>query len=178
MHMLMQMRGVLHQSLCGPLRCPCACQDPGVFCREYKGIEFVVQNCQPPHLYVMSKQHRSSPDKVQTKAYYYILDGSIYQAPTLHAVFSARLVSQPYVASTMPKVLLHDCCIPSVFALMPESVQLKAGEAVSIPSNSTKGALPSSTQARMAWLCVCDTCACHFICNLQSQRYSGTKAAI
>ena len=58
-----------------------------------QGTEFMLDTCQEPHLYVVCKQKRQAPDAVAALMYYYILDGSICQTPTIHAVLSARLVS-------------------------------------------------------------------------------------
>ncbi|XP_022715075.1 mediator of RNA polymerase II transcription subunit 6-like [Durio zibethinus] len=44
-----------------------------------------------PHLFIIRKQKRDSPDKVTLMLAYYILDGSIYQAPQLCNVFAARV---------------------------------------------------------------------------------------
>ena len=46
-----------------------------------------------PHLFVIRKQKRDGPEKVTPMLTYYILDGSIYQAPQLCNVFAARIVS-------------------------------------------------------------------------------------
>lgn len=46
-----------------------------------------------PHLFVIRKQKRDGPEKVTPMLSYYILDGSIYQAPQLCNVFSSRIVS-------------------------------------------------------------------------------------
>jgi len=46
-----------------------------------------------PNLFVIRKQKRDSPEKVTPMLTYYVLDGSIYQAPQLCNVFSARIVS-------------------------------------------------------------------------------------
>ena len=56
------------------------------------GVEFHLQDAQPPHLFVIRKQFRSSDGSAVALAYYYILDGTIYQAPTLHAALAARMV--------------------------------------------------------------------------------------
>ncbi|KAK9793169.1 hypothetical protein WJX73_002041 [Symbiochloris irregularis] len=55
------------------------------------GIEFKLQDAQPPHLFVIRKVLRKSPQSEENVAFYYILDGSIYQAPTLHATLSAKM---------------------------------------------------------------------------------------
>lgn len=53
----------------------------------------MLQDAQPPHLFVVRKQHRSPAGALSSLTYYYVLDGTIYQAPTLHAALSARMVS-------------------------------------------------------------------------------------
>lgn len=74
-------------SRCHCHRClPCSSLAPGV---EY---ELAVQDCQPPHLFLIRKQYRASPGQAVALAYYYVLDGTIYQAPTLHAALSGRMV--------------------------------------------------------------------------------------
>nr|AFK47538.1 unknown [Medicago truncatula] len=55
------------------------------------GIEYVLSEVMEPHLFIMKKQKRDSPDKVTPMLAYYILDGSIYQAPQLSNVFAARI---------------------------------------------------------------------------------------
>ena len=64
-------------------------------CRELQGIEYTLDSCQEPHLFVVCKQNRKAADMVAPEMFYYILDGSVYQTPTIHAAFSARLVSLP-----------------------------------------------------------------------------------
>lgn len=56
------------------------------------GTEFVLSEVMEPHLFLIRKQKRDSPDKVTPMLAYYILDGSIYQAPQLCNVFAARIV--------------------------------------------------------------------------------------
>ncbi|GJT59501.1 mediator of RNA polymerase II transcription subunit 6 [Tanacetum coccineum] len=55
------------------------------------GIEFMVSEVMEPHLFVMRKQKRDSPERVTPMLTYYVLDGSIYQAPQLCNVFAARV---------------------------------------------------------------------------------------
>jgi mediator of RNA polymerase II transcription subunit 6 len=55
------------------------------------GIEFILQDAQPPHLFVVRKQFRSIAGVLSPLSFYYILDGTIYQAPSLHAALSARI---------------------------------------------------------------------------------------
>jgi hypothetical protein len=57
------------------------------------GSEYVVNSAQEPNLYIIRKQLRVTPDKMVPLAAYYVLDGSIYQAPHLQAVLGSRAVS-------------------------------------------------------------------------------------
>ena len=63
-------------------------------CRELQGMEYTLDSCQEPHLFVVCKQRREAADTAIAVMFYYILDGSIYQTPTIHGVLSARLVRQ------------------------------------------------------------------------------------
>lgn len=56
-------------------------------------MEYILQDAQEPHLFVIRKQKRESPEKVSAQAAYYVLDGSIYQAPHLYNVIGSRVVS-------------------------------------------------------------------------------------
>lgn len=64
------------------------------------GIEFMVSDVMEPHLFVIRKQKRDGPEKVTPMLTYYVLDGSIYQAPQLCNVFSARVVRVASLFST------------------------------------------------------------------------------
>ncbi|KAF5184811.1 Mediator of rna polymerase ii transcription subunit [Thalictrum thalictroides] len=55
------------------------------------GIEYMLNEVMEPHLFVIRKQKRDSPEKVTPMLTYYVLDGSIYQAPQLCNVFAARI---------------------------------------------------------------------------------------
>ncbi|KAI5639464.1 hypothetical protein M9H77_00605 [Catharanthus roseus] len=55
------------------------------------GTEYTLSEVMEPHLFVICKQKRDGPEKVTPMLTYYILDGSIYQAPQLCNVFAARL---------------------------------------------------------------------------------------
>lgn len=56
------------------------------------GIEYLVQDAQEPHLFVIRRQYRSPAKAISPQAFYYILDGTVYQSPSLHGALSARLV--------------------------------------------------------------------------------------
>lgn len=60
------------------------------------GFEYMLSEVMEPHLFVIRKQKRDGPEKVNPVLTYYILDGSIYQAPQLGSVFAARIVSFLY----------------------------------------------------------------------------------
>jgi hypothetical protein len=62
-------------------------------CRKKTGMEYILQDAQEPHLFVIRKQKREGPEKVSAQAAYYVLDGSIYQAPHLYNVIGSRVVS-------------------------------------------------------------------------------------
>ncbi|WCJ21363.1 Mediator of RNA polymerase II transcription subunit 6 [Euphorbia peplus] len=55
------------------------------------GIEYMLNEVVEPNLFVIRKQKRDTPDKVNPILTYYILDGSIYQAPQLSNVFASRV---------------------------------------------------------------------------------------
>ncbi|GAV75935.1 Med6 domain-containing protein [Cephalotus follicularis] len=63
------------------------------------GIEYVLSEIMEPNLFVIRKQKRDSPEKVTPMLCYYILDGSIYQAPQLCNVFAARVGRALYYIS-------------------------------------------------------------------------------
>lgn len=60
------------------------------------GNEYVLSEVMEPHLFVIRKQKRDAPEKVTPMLTYYILDGSIYQAPQLCNVFAARIARALY----------------------------------------------------------------------------------
>lgn len=57
------------------------------------GVEFILLHVQDPILYVIRKQHRHSPTEATPLADYYIIAGTVYQAPDLASVFNSRLLS-------------------------------------------------------------------------------------
>uniref|UniRef100_A0A2C9W3P1 Mediator of RNA polymerase II transcription subunit 6 n=1 Tax=Manihot esculenta TaxID=3983 RepID=A0A2C9W3P1_MANES len=63
------------------------------------GIEYMLSEVMEPNLFVIRKQKRDSPEKVTPMLTYYILDGSIYQAPQLCNVFAARIGRALYYIS-------------------------------------------------------------------------------
>lgn len=56
------------------------------------GIEYFLLHAQEPILYVIRKQARQSPTQVHPLTDYYIIAGTVYQAPDLVSVINSRLV--------------------------------------------------------------------------------------
>jgi len=57
------------------------------------GLEYILLHHQDPVLFVIRKQHRQSPKQVTTLADYYIIAGTVYQAPDLGSVINSRLMT-------------------------------------------------------------------------------------
>ncbi|XP_055627409.1 mediator of RNA polymerase II transcription subunit 6 [Toxorhynchites rutilus septentrionalis] len=57
------------------------------------GVEYILLHVQDPILYVIRKQHRHSPSEATPLADYYIIAGTVYQAPDLGSVFNSRILS-------------------------------------------------------------------------------------
>uniref|UniRef100_A0A182TRH4 Mediator of RNA polymerase II transcription subunit 6 n=1 Tax=Anopheles melas TaxID=34690 RepID=A0A182TRH4_9DIPT len=57
------------------------------------GVEYIPLHVQDPILYVIRKQHRHSPTEATPMADYYIIAGTVYQAPDLASVFNSRILS-------------------------------------------------------------------------------------
>lgn len=72
------------------------------------GVEYLLADSQPPHLFILRKLYRhggggtggGTGSAITTLAFYYILDGSVYQAPSLQAALQARMVSAAPAAWT------------------------------------------------------------------------------
>ncbi|XP_023887325.2 mediator of RNA polymerase II transcription subunit 6 [Quercus suber] len=83
------------------------------------GTEYMLYEVMEPHLFVIRKQKRDSPEKVTPMLTYYILDGSIYQAPQLCNVFAARISRSLYhiskaftiAASKLEKIGYGNCLL-------------------------------------------------------------------
>ncbi|XP_010466374.1 PREDICTED: mediator of RNA polymerase II transcription subunit 6-like isoform X1 [Camelina sativa] len=63
------------------------------------GLEYMLTDATEPNMFVIRKQKRDGPEKVTPMLTYYILDGSIYQAPQLCSVFAARVRRTVYYIS-------------------------------------------------------------------------------
>jgi len=57
------------------------------------GIEYEVTLAMPPQLFVIVKQNRKSPTLVSPVQYYYIINGTIYQAPNAYMLFANRIMT-------------------------------------------------------------------------------------
>ncbi|XP_065220686.1 mediator of RNA polymerase II transcription subunit 6-like [Planococcus citri] len=57
------------------------------------GLEYTLLHVQEPILYVIRKQHRTSPTQSVPVADYYIIAGTVYQAPDLISVVNSRLLT-------------------------------------------------------------------------------------
>lgn len=60
------------------------------------GLEYQVLRHEAPRLFIIAKQHRYTPDLSEAVAHYYILDGTIFQAPSLLHILQARLLASLY----------------------------------------------------------------------------------
>lgn len=56
------------------------------------GMEYCVMESQPPKLFVIAKQLRHAPHRVSILQCFYILDGSVFMAPSVLSILSSRLV--------------------------------------------------------------------------------------
>ena len=54
-------------------------------------VGYVLQDAQPPHLFVVRREQKTRAGDMPTAAYY-IVDGTVYQSPSLHRVFHSRIV--------------------------------------------------------------------------------------
>lgn len=62
------------------------------------GVEFVVFHAHEPSLFVIRKQMRSSPEMAEHLQTYYIINGTIFQAPSLGAVLASRILKSLHYA--------------------------------------------------------------------------------
>jgi mediator of RNA polymerase II transcription subunit 6 len=89
--------------------------------KNMQGIEYeVLPNAawqMPQQLFLVQKQRRSGRNQLKALALYYVLDGTVYQSPNLHAMLTSRLVrrtslSPPGGMQELPCVLM---CVYRVF---------------------------------------------------------------
>jgi mediator of RNA polymerase II transcription subunit 6 len=72
------------------------------------GIEYVLAHVQEPVLYIVRKQRRHSPTDVEYLNSYYILESTIYQAPSLYDVLYMRLATSMFHLGRGVEILLRD----------------------------------------------------------------------
>ncbi|VIO98270.1 Uncharacterized protein BM_BM6898 [Brugia malayi] len=60
--------------------------------QSMQGIQYTVVGTFPP-LYVIMKQRRNSPTNVTPLAYYYIVNGTVYQCPDIYTYIQSKLIS-------------------------------------------------------------------------------------
>ncbi|XP_050519802.1 mediator of RNA polymerase II transcription subunit 6 [Daktulosphaira vitifoliae] len=64
------------------------------------GLEYCLLHVQEPILYVVRKQHRHSPSQSTPIADYYIIAGTVYQAPDLLTFINSHMMSSAYHLET------------------------------------------------------------------------------
>lgn len=79
------------------------------------GIEYFLLHAQEPILYVIRKQARQSPTQAHPLTDYYVVAGTVYQAPDLVSVINSRLVRILYINGNMRNFLL--CFNPIFFSV-------------------------------------------------------------
>ncbi|KAK4472161.1 hypothetical protein MN116_000459 [Schistosoma mekongi] len=57
------------------------------------GVEFYLYHAQEPILFIIRKQQRLSPTQVTPLAYYYVINGTVLQAPDLSTLLNSRLLT-------------------------------------------------------------------------------------
>ncbi|KAI8321204.1 MED6-domain-containing protein [Martensiomyces pterosporus] len=61
--------------------------------RQMTGVEFAVTHQEPPALFIITKQRRSNATRATPISIYYVVNGNIYEAPTLYSILSTRMLS-------------------------------------------------------------------------------------
>lgn len=98
---------------------------------------------QEPILYVIRKQHRLSPSQITPLADYYILAGTVYQAPDLQSVVNSRLTtSMHHLMSAFDETI-------SFMKYHPTKGYSWHFTKDSSPSSSTKGKEKDKTKDKM-----------------------------
>eukprot|EP01045_Picozoa_sp_COSAG04_P014075 COSAG04_NODE_1035_length_8610_cov_7.441194_6_plen_178_part_00 len=64
--------------------------------RRSSGIEYRLTHLRPPYLYVIRKEQRRADRDPRSLCSYYILDGTIFQAPTVEDVVTSRMAKCIY----------------------------------------------------------------------------------
>ncbi|KAF9332116.1 Mediator of RNA polymerase II transcription subunit 6 [Podila minutissima] len=107
---------------------------------EMTGVEFALVLDRYPHLFVIQKQRRKSPQEVKPMAIYYVLHGNIFQCPDLQTVLSNRVLgSLHYVQSAFNEARVMTEFHPST------GYHWKTEEVPIAPGSSTPALLASSS---------------------------------
>ncbi|KAH9386048.1 mediator of RNA polymerase II transcription subunit 6 [Nematocida major] len=72
------------QTMHGPL------SGADAFLKKMCGIQYAVHSSEDPALFVIKKYERTSPDNITVQDYFYVMHGTIYQAPTEREVSRTR----------------------------------------------------------------------------------------
>jgi mediator of RNA polymerase II transcription subunit 6 len=79
--------------------------------KNLRGVEYeLLPNAAkqlPQQLYIIRKQRRSGRTQVEPLAIYYVLDGTVYQAPNIHAMLTSRLVRTAFVLGRVKEILTN-----------------------------------------------------------------------
>uniref|UniRef100_A0A1I7UFY3 Mediator of RNA polymerase II transcription subunit 6 n=1 Tax=Caenorhabditis tropicalis TaxID=1561998 RepID=A0A1I7UFY3_9PELO len=59
--------------------------------RTMQGVQYVVWYAQPP-LFIICKQRRNNVNNVSPISYYYVVNGSVHQAPDMYSLIQSRLL--------------------------------------------------------------------------------------
>ncbi|CAD5118924.1 DgyrCDS7599 [Dimorphilus gyrociliatus] len=79
------------------------------------GIEYFLLHIQAPILYVIRKGNRQSSSHINTICDYYIINGSVYQAPDLCSIVNSRLLNSTHsLLSAFEEVKSYSRYHPSV----------------------------------------------------------------
>lgn len=66
---------------------------------KLKGIEYVLYNVREPDFWIIKKQQRFAPDRVQYLQDYYIIGANVYQSPTIFKIVQSRMMSTSHYLS-------------------------------------------------------------------------------
>ncbi|GAA6057199.1 hypothetical protein JCM3770_004374 [Rhodotorula araucariae] len=106
--------------------------------RRLTGLEFVVSPLSRPQddLFIIHKRQRTSPDDTVVVAAYYILNGNVYQAPSVFEVVNERVLTSLHALSTS---------FAALAALKPAWTPERAGAWDIRPPPAAAAALASAT---------------------------------
>lgn len=108
--------------------------DPREALKRMRGVEFAIHS-EAPEMFVIAKQERENYEDVKLIALYFIMNGNIYLAPSIHSIVTSRLVNATHLLKTA--IDLIDITVPTSKEVeqVPKDVQLmrKALYATPIP---------------------------------------------